>query len=209
MFDGGLLLATAPSSRGQQPMRELVGLLNGARAPELLLAQPNNSGFPGALAPPGPARIAATEAAPRWPLPMGVYALNHAVCLDGETLWVLASSPPATRARAGQAPEQNLPRHPVLFGLEPGETNAMAIGLEFALPGTTAGGPSLGRMRQGRWVLEPAPQGLVVTEPTVPGLWVIPRAEIDRRREAWRAELRAARGEKSAVRRAAGSAEAL
>ena len=134
-------------------MRELVGLLNGARAPELLLAQPNLSGFQRATVPLSPARTSGTAAAPRWPLPMGVYALNYTVCLDGETLWVLASSPPAARSRPGQAPEQNLPRHAVLFGLEPGETSALAIGLEFALPGTPVGGPSLARMRQGRWVL--------------------------------------------------------
>ena len=101
-----------------------------------------------------------------------------------------------------------MPQQAVLFGLEPGQTNALAIGLKFASPGTPAGGPSLGRMRPDRLVFEPAPQGLVVGQPAVPGLWVIPRAELDRRREAWRAELRAARGERPAVRRAAGSTEA-
>ena len=139
---------------------------------------------------------------------MGVYALNYAVCLDGETLWVLAGSPPAARSGLGRLPRRICSDTPYLFGLEPGETNALAIGLDFALPGTPRGGPSLGRMRQGRWVLEPAPQGLVVGEPTVPGLWVIPRAEIERRREAWRAELRAARGGRPAARRAAGNAGA-
>ena len=204
VFDDGLLLATAPWSRADRPMLELVGLSKSARAPELLLAQPNASPFSGAPGPlPGQARNSSPAAAPRWPLPKGVYALNHAMCVDGDTLWVLAGPPPARRPVPGPNPEENTPQQAVLFGLEPGQTSALAIGLKLAAPGARAGGFGLAS----GLILQPTPQGLVVGRPMVPGLWLIPRAELERRREAWRAELRAAHGETPAAQGAARTAE--
>jgi hypothetical protein len=185
-FEDGILSVSVRPYEGV----ELWKFRGSDSAPELLFRQPPPP-QPGRWAMPG--RKAQTNA-PRWALPDGIWIVNHSVSVQDDCVWFLVGPLEfqADTMRRARLREVN-GRHALLLRYQPGDDEPIRIPVRFApdsvaLPPNVVNASLNSLFRQE--IFQSTPKGLVVSHGLVPGLWFIPKSDLERRVESGKAEHR-------------------
>jgi hypothetical protein len=176
--DGFFLQRSQPTGRA-----ELWGMFGGKESLDLLVAQLSLRPSPGiGMFPLSPGNVSTNR--PKWNLPPGRASFGGPVCADGTNLWMLGG-PLAFELKAGRAAVQEQPGGNMVlyFASDAAEAVVIPVRLEVSddvLP-PLALRHLVGQGNLGDRVLRAIPGGLVLARSGLPGFWLIPRSELEKR----------------------------